>query len=528
MAEQEKFESASQLNKEKKEGKEEGVSGEEEQEQEERTEKIEEAAERIEKEIPRSWKEMERKEEEKLFEKYVEKFELSEENQKFCDELLRREIEKEKIKYAKDWFEDHKEELQEEGISLDISEQKKISIALEKGALEELKTKKEYQEKYKEIENLNALKAELKKKHLPIDSQFLILNFLDKKTEEVEKEIQGMKKEKKPESEIFLKEKEFNNLFKTRKEVAERVSGRNLEEEVKTEIGLKDQYIGERLEDQKNSVKNAQEYQQIYELFKNEWESLSPKKQKKFDYDIFKFADKHFQKLNSRGLKMDKESYLALLNTDYNPAEFTFRGILRRKIQLKEGEIISRKKFPEFIQKQKEIYDKKVEKEAAEKLEKEYQKLTKEKIEEKIKKLAESPEKAVEGIEGMYKKIKERLIDEWAKKEFKKEKTEEELKRVKKEFGEGEVDLEKFIKKIWTERTGNLKKDKELLRKILRDYDVKIGKDDLSKLIESEKYKNNVKEIKGFLEFLLEVIISSFLMFSEKQAKRKRDIKKAK
>lgn len=515
-----------------------------------------EAAEKIEaeKELPRPWEEMEKEEEEKLIEKYTPKVELSKESQRFISDYLKEEVEKRKIEFTKEWAWKHKGELAAEGIFLEkLSEERKVAIAIEKGALNELKRKEEYRKEFEEIENLNALRFDLGKKYLPLESQFLLLNFLEKKGERTKEEIEKMiKKEKESVSieeklvlieEIKAKKKELDRLFEVNKELAEKISGRNLEAETKKEIDTKiepkEKYIENRLEE----AKTNQENELKLKLFENKWKKLSDKEKETFK-DPIDFADTQImiisQKLSARGIKIDPGGCLALLARGYNPEEFRLKGILRKKIEVREGEGYSKKEFLVVLKKQKQEFDTKIEEGAKEKLadqwEKEYQKLLREGMDKKIKELAESPEKA---INRMYQKVKDRLIAEFTEKNLKEEKkTKEKLEKIKEEFDKKGVNLREFISGVLSrkgelgELKGDLEEDEENIISFLEGYGVKIGEGGLKEKIGLEKYERIANEYKekvrkkiGFLEFLL-MLIFLLLEAPAKEITKKAEKKK--
>lgn len=468
----------------------------------------------IEEKIQRPWTELEQEEEQSLFEKYKEGAKLSDETRESIDEILQREIDQKKIEYAIKWFDEHKKELEAQGISSKVSEEKKVLIALEKGALEELKTKKEYKDIYEEIENLNALRVDLGKEYLHIESQFLLLNFLEKKAEKIKDEIEEMKKEGLNEVEISVKEKELDDLFKLRKELAEKVSGRDLKKEAGEKVNKKIPPIEKYIENQINEEKKKVEEKVKIEIFWKEWEELSLNEKANYNNNPLKFAEKRIKEIKkmTRDLDLDEKTILAFLQAGYDPKEFKEKGVFLKKIKVGEKEKISRKEFQKLQKDLLEEFNKTIEEKAIEELnkqwDKEYQKLLKEEIEKRIKELATSPEKAEEGIKGMFQELKETLIAEWFEKNLKtKSKTKEKVENIEKIFERKGKDLIEFLKdahKLQEKLTGNLDDDVDDLIDFLSEYEIEIPKYELMKQFGT--YKKVVKKERGFIEWLFDLI----------------------
>ena len=476
------------------------------------------------------WEKEIREIEERLSEKYGAEFELKKETKKSLQEILKKEIEQKMADFAlEEWFEEHKEEFTEEGIPEEISKEKKISLAIEKGALKELTTKKEYEEKFEEIERLFTLRSYLEKKSLPTEILFLTLNTLEKKTEEISAEIKEMEKEGKSEVEISMKRKELENLSKLKEELAEKGTGRNLKEEgereAKEKIVSKEEYIDQYFDSQKEEVEKSFKEEIFNREFKKQWEELSEKEKEEYGNNHLEFTERKIEDLSQKH-ELKKEEVFYLLVAGYNPEEFKSKGIFRKKIEVKKGEKIPLGKIEDFKKVQFEIAERKIREKVKEELgkkwEEEYQKLVKEYREEEIKKLAKFPEEAIKGIEEIYQKLKDRLIAERAEKELKKEgKTREEIKEIERKFERKGKDIIEFLREVLNfqkeQLSGDFESDKEnlskFLEKHLKEYGIDTSSKKLESLVDNKKYKEVAKKEKGFLRLLLELI---FELFGEK------------
>jgi len=462
-----------------------GIGGEREEkvgktkETEENTEKPEGAEElegvKVEKEES-PMKKLERKDEAELIKEYLERFEISEEAKETIDGYLSQEAEEEKFKFAREWFEDHKDELEEHGYDIKSEDDIYIRTAvIEQGGFEELEKNEEYEETEDEIENVYALKVELKEKTVSIQSQHLILNRLNKRGERIEKEFKEAEK-RGDEATMKSKDIEFNSLFKVKKELGEKLSGRNLKEEAvrKGKLGLletEDEYVDKNVspkleEIEKNLLKKGEAKEKVIKTFSQE-------------------------------LGYDREE----------------KGILRKKIVIKkEGEVIGEfrgnEKLGEFLrEKMREKIEKEFKEEWAEKNNDREVKIYKF-VEEELRKLGSSPEEAVGGIESIYEEVKKRICD---KADLKvRGKTAKEKREIESKFrGEGK-DPTKFFDEVLNRKgsleklTGNWEEDKDEVVKFLEGWGVSGSEEFLEKFDKDGKeYAKVVGKKRGFLEWLI-------------------------
>lgn len=483
--------------------------------------KVEEISAKEKESIKAPWVEIERESERRVSEKYLEKTQLSKESTDFIKKMLENEIDQKKIEFAQKWFEEHMSDLQRKGFSSQVSEETKIRIAIEQGALKELKTNEKYRHDQEEIERLSILRLEVEKESLHLDTQFLLLNRLEKKSEEIKNEIKMMERKGRPAVEINLKKEELEHLFKVKKELAENFSGRNLEAEARAELkyleDFKDKYV------EKDLLSKAKEvrYKTIREFFENEWNKLPPEErgpEQQKDFFLNNFIKKRIEEMKAK-THLKEDEIVALLGTGYNPETFKVKGFGPfQRIEVREGIAIPKKKFQDFVENQKRIYNEKIKEtskqELREILDKKYQSKFKESIERKIRELATSPEGAVKITEQMYRRIKDRLIEEWSTKGLKKEtKQPKEIEAIIKEFDQKGKDPFEFMKDVVEARKGlkNLKgtaEDLSIMDDFLRrDYDIPVSRELLEQLVFSKEYREKFKKRKELLELLLKLCL---------------------
>lgn len=337
------------------------------------------------------WRKLEVEEGSNLISRYEKKSELSKEHKKDIARILGQETDQIKIDFAKDWFKEHKDEIKDKGFDIENEEEGyRLRIASQLGAFKELNTNAEHREKREEIDNLYALRTDLEKDAVPLESQFLILNRLNKRTERLKEEVKEAK-EKRDKATAKSKESELKELFEVGKELAEKISGRDLKNEAVNEA---------------------------------------------------------------------KKTKLLIKEKDVNLA-----------------------------------------------------------IEEKINSIGKSPEKAVAGIEGVYGKVKERLITEFTEKGLKKEeKNKKALEGIKEKFkGQGKNQTELIDKIVHRkERLGGLtdkwdEKDEGIISDFLAGEGISVSSENLTtfkKLAdEINPYEKAVGQQKGFVDWLLNVIL---------------------
>ncbi len=166
------------------------------------------------------------------------------------DNIIQQETDQKKIEFAQFWFKEHKDEIKEKGYDIENNEDSHIiEVVYEMGGFKELDKKEEYEEAKEEINDLDALKADIKKNKIPLERQVLILDLLNGRAEKLEVSIEVAKKET-SNGEAFTEQQELDELFTTRKELSEQMSNRDLTQEAEDKIGLlenKKDYIDKKL-----------------------------------------------------------------------------------------------------------------------------------------------------------------------------------------------------------------------------------------------------------------------------------------
>ena len=274
--------------------------------------------------------------EEKEEPEYKKEFEISQGTRDIAkEELYRENVGKQKEYILNVWFNDPENVEKFAGIPIEeMSEQRKISLAKEKGALEDLAEKglsgeakhKDYKRYFEELESLTSLTDEMGKDKIRIESQFLILHFLDRKAENLQKEITAIL-EKGDEGAVLVKNQELDRLFGARKEIAEKISGRDLRKEAEEKLGPRE----EKLEEKEKYIESN-----LLELIK--------KKEEKLKKGIEKARTPVGEKVSDRATEIHgftRNFYLSELGYSVK-----YKGLLRGKAWVldEKGEVIKDEK----------------------------------------------------------------------------------------------------------------------------------------------------------------------------------------
>ena len=430
---------------------------------------------------------MKTKDETRFSNRCANEFKINETRETHIKNIFEKETDNKKTEFSLIWFEDHKAQLGEEGVpsNIELSDNVKIKIAIEKGALDELEINDEYKEHKIELENIYAIRKDFNKgNNCPIESRFLALNMLNKRMERKQKEIKAEIENENPrisyedlEGEVkkeIYQNKEIQELYEDMKELTGKITGLDLDEKAKEKIGFlpsKEDFINTTLLDQKEVIERKfkskifeEEYKEFEQGGKNifiaekikQWEKnkipedMIKKLINDFDkvQDIEDFAnisleeDKQILKVGFEKEQIDEETILALRNAGYDPKDFKRKrswkwplfgkgeGIFtkiwfkRNTIKLKKGEKIKIKDFEGFCSGKKEIFnndisnkaDKKLEAKYTDEIKPEYKVKLEKEIQNQIENIAESPKNAIDNIEGLFKTIKERQLDEFIEK----------------------------------------------------------------------------------------------------------------
>lgn len=436
-------------------------------------------------EVP--WEKLEIREEGALVGEFAEQAQLEPETKQGLDQLFKNEIDKMRIDFAKEWFEEHLDEIEDRGYEVQGKEAGyRVRVAYELGAFKELKEKAEYQEISEVLDNLYALRTDLKKAKVPLETQFLMLNFLSKKAEILEKE--RLRAEKKGDlTKMIATEHQLEELFKLREDLASKISGRDLRKEAENKVEPlqeKEDYINSNLSEKIKEVKDP-----LQELgYKKEEKGMLWWKRT----EVF---DQQGERLGKFKKKQELDEFL--------------KGKLEEKVK----EVLSQEWEEKSKTREAEI---------------------KRLIEKEIIPLAQSPEKAVEGVEGVYKRVRERLITEFVEKDLKKqEKTRQELERIEKVFSGEERKAGEFIdnvlhrKGVLENLQGDWEKDQEVLSEFLFNWGIEVSSkrlDQYQKIMaqKGKNYERAIRKKRGFLEWFLEMIVLLFERPYPKETKKER------
>ena len=432
-------------------------------------------------EEPQPWEKLKADEESNLIDEYEKQSKLDNETRDNINNIIRQETDQKRIDFAQEWFEEHKDEIREKGYDTESREDGyAVKVAKELGGFEELKEKEEYSETNETIDNLYVLRADLQKDAVPLESQFLILNLLNKKTERAEQELKAAEK-KGDATKSVVKQEELNELFKVQKELSEKISNRDLTQEA---------------DEKTDPLEEKQEY---------------------LDKNLDGYTDKRMEEISETDVKNE---IVYARELGYTTAK---KGLILRKIEVKdsEGNVLTKLKQKDLENFLSAELDKKLGKELEEEWEmknEERQNTMKELIGQEIKALSGSPEKAEQGIESIYDRVKKRLKAEFIEKDLKKsKKTKEQLQEIKKEFKGKGKDPAEFIDKLINREDsledleGNLDRDKKKISSFLEDWGVLMedGKlEEFEEMMEKKgkSYSEAAKGQKGLFEWILELI----------------------
>ena len=136
-------------------------------------------------------------------------------------------------------------------------------------------------------------------------------------------------------------------------------------------------------------------------------------------------------------------------------------------------------------------------------------------IQEQIDSFARSSKMAEGQVEGVYEKLKNRLIAEYIQEIAKKERTPQEIKTIKKTFLEkGKADFTSFIGDAYNRTAegfgglmGDLDEEAEIISGFFRNYGVEVSPARLRKSMSKAEYKKALAKKKGFADYLLDIII---------------------
>ncbi len=418
-------------------------------------------------------KEMAEEERAGIYKEYQEAFKLEKGTKAEIKGFLTEEIKQKINESERLWFEANKDKMKKLGIDIKLDGKdegyimRMNELLRKEGKGRNLvgRTKTEWANLNKDIENVIALREEIEKGSTSLDVQFLTLNILNTRSEGIEGNIEETKKniekiEKQggkanvEKAELRAKELELEELFETRQKLAKSIKGKDLREGAKEELdrgGVKTERTDEDIKEIKRETKRKAQ---------REWNQKILRKGKEM-------------------ILMDGKEF------------FTVEGLADHILQCKLQESL-----PGIEEKIKNI------------------------MEGEIKNLGESlrGDGAGKRIEKIYGRVKRRVIDGWVEENIS-EKRGKDLEKLERNFEEKGIDVPKLFGGIY-ERTGSLanltgemKMDSKFIGEYLKEARVLTEEEGgeflewLKKSKKGKKYgKKIVKDRMGFVEFMTDLI----------------------
>ncbi len=480
--------------------------------------------------IPNPWENW--GEQSRASEKYFAENRLGSESKKYINESLQNEIKDVKDGLAQKWFDENKYKLEARGIPINgLSGEAMVRLAIDpatgefsKETLDDLEKNKDlYGADLSKIENAKALGTEFGKDKVSPESQFLMLNHLEKRTMDLYDQIAKLESLGGQENRAKAAElqKEMDNLFIARKELAQIATGRDLTKETLARVAerlghdSKEDYIKD-----KTLISQAElmvKVGKMNELAENEFANLSPKEKKGYK-DESDFIKKWEAKGKKLGLSQDQ--LYALSAAGYKTSGtrktgflFFGRGVELSKIDGTKTKM-NRKEFYNNIVKQAEYgYKAEVSADGQKELGRRWDQ---EETGALISELTVSMEESVGGTEAAYERLKQNLIEEYKKNPVR-EKSAKEQAAQDKEFGaerEEKADILGFLEDAmkgegkFANLTGDLDKDKKILRNISDDYGMGLSPKSFKRL-DAGAYGRAAKNRGGLISLFIELMIKN-------------------
>jgi len=452
-------------------------------EEEESKEALEEKVEVEERGAP--WRKLELKERGELISSLQEKSEINEGVKQKVDSFLKQEVESKQFEFAQDWFARNEPKIESDGKDTKNRNNEYVfKVATEYGAFDkDLNDKKVYSKFRKEMDNFGALRSDFGKESIPLDSQFLMLNVLNNKEKDILKDIERARQKNDPET-VLINQSKLEEIGRMKNEIALKVSGRDFEGEARTkfnlgELGKKEDYVKDK------SVSDL-------EALKIDFADGGRRGKRVENY--FKESNQKWIKKGWLGNKfkiLDKEDKIIASFKNKNQMEKFIRGNIEDQIKDKHE-----KEWEHLKEKERKLIGDYIEKE--------------------VNELGKSPEKAQKGIESLFSRVKERIYNEYIKKQMVSgEKTAKHLEKLEDKFEEEGQDPTEFIEDVvnrekgLNELSGDLKKDKKKITKFLGGYGFKVTDKDFNKFDrEGSRYKKDVKKRSSFVEWILELLFN--------------------
>lgn len=528
-----------------------------------------------------------------LSEKYVKTPDIGDDLRKPIEQILHVNQSRGYEAFAIDYFKKHEGEIRERMkamakekgiIPREPSDEKKFGFLTAKeseggmGIDVKQVIEREYPKSAKKFEQIEILLADIRKNPPPPETSGLLLNYLQNNIEIQKKKIIEMAESADRGEVIQLsaidampggRESEIEKMVLLQKEIIERTTGRDLNQDAEDKIEesnflSKEEYVNSELLPRMIKSIEVEEERISRERMAM---GMSTAERRTFKGDENRFIEHITKQGESFGLSRDESFALQAdgyklqdaNETSLRVAWHIVKGVFTRPIKTFRGVtggggfvdvgekgIISRKELQENAKNIKEKKDIDIKDRAVETLQNKWQEKhdsrIKEEIARSVEELAKYPEKAIGGVEALYKKARERIVGEYIKERAEKNpKTSEQMEDLKKELNEGgeEKNINKFIADVlpndegkfksrfkgftfWGKKTNNI--NFGIMRKFMvEDWGIKVEKDDIKSVVTEEKYNKIFMERTGLFDLLLEIMGSAHKRLEvEKRAKEKK------
>jgi len=472
---------------------------------------------------------------EATIEEQSEKFgDLSDESRVTVDSILSAEAKGVYREFAVKWIADKSKrgELKDLGVSAKgMDDDAKFMFVfgdekLKRQALADLKENNDQYGKYgHELDRLADLMKDCEKKKIPIETQFILVNKFEKISKRLEKEAAGA--DEKTKAEIL---KSLDSILKVQQEVIEKAMNISLDTETTKDaqdvVGLpKDVYVSSKMSYTENKMAVEGDEKVV--------EKILLENEGKYHGDKSKLITEMLGA--QRFLGIDQDQAFALLHTGYSIDGVRGPGFIdtiknaKRIIKgeemvvvYKDGErmVVSTRELKDIagdsIKSRKQEIKSTAEKQLSEEWEKGFQEEKKKALRSRISGFAKTSEKAEGKTEGVYDRMKNRLVAEFLDGVINKERTPEELKVIKKEFGSKKrVDIVGFINQVYNREAGELgvltgediDGEVKTISSFFGACGIKIGAAALKKIVNPAEYKKALGSKKGFVDYLLNIIV---------------------
>lgn len=478
--------------------------------------------------------------EEKFFEKYGEGTEISQESRNIIGNVINSELEDVYRHFVSKWVKDNKDALGAEGISIKGDENAQFEFVwknLRQRALHDLENNPDYEEYLlKRGRGLDLLK-DSQKDYIPPETQFLLINNFNKQAGILRKRMEGMPEGSKERIEI---QANLDAIFKVQKELAEKINGGKkletlAEEELRAKNDPDDKIIAVSKEEYIKSLMDTH--------LKLKTENYPPAELiKKYDDLIEKsnLSAKLKEELKGirvteivnvstwpRNLPMSKEEVAIALSMGIDVSKMKTKGwlpfsskvVVGDKVIADSAEDLTKKiaeGWKAFIEKAARDDITKMGEEAYENAKKSFEDKKTKLIQAEIDPLAQSSNKAEGGVAGVYERIRQRLVAEYLEGVITKQRPQTEKKAIQKEFSSKKrVNFTEFVDRVYNRTAegfedidgSDIDGEMATISRFFSGYGVKASPERLKKTINPEEYKRAVRRKKGFLDYLLNLII---------------------